>query len=48
MYKMDDVRDFQDRFRIKRPIFESIVIKLAPYLAYSDQIPACMEMYVEN
>lgn len=48
MYKMDDVRDFQDRFRIKRPIFESLDIKLAPYLAYSDQIPSCMEMYVEN
>lgn len=48
MYKMDNIRDFQDKFRIKRPIFESLVIKLAPYLAYSDQNPACMEMYVEN
>lgn len=48
MYKMDDVRDFQDRSRIKKHIFEALVIKLAPYSAYSDQIPACMEMYVEN
>lgn len=44
MYRIDD---FRDRFRMNRHDFESLVIKLAPYLERGDR-DGCMKINVEK